>query len=253
MVSLHFTAILSLLSLVNASKFQPYPISELDPQSYKTYQTGDEINLQCINRQIDNGEHIFNEEGEIVYSPIFKCLENNKPFSFNYNIDSLKKCTVKFDDEIFHLFQLYLHKDAPFTCKFELRPNSGIYIPLDFSFRGNVLESHFDIDPNINLLMLHSNENELIAGTAFSSSLNTTKVIIGQNVEFNFNIKWPIANKHIINSENNIQAYYVASTNSKITWIFGIAGIFLGIVLTLIFSYKSINKKVQLSTWNKVE
>lgn len=162
------------------------------------------------------------------------------------------KCTVKFEDEIFHLFQLYLHKDAPFTCRYELRPNSGIYLPIDLSFRGNVLESHFDIDPNLNVVMLSNNENEIVAGSAFSSSTNTTKVIIGQNVELSFNIKWTNAHKEII-GDDNVGVYWIASRNPWLVWIYAAAGCCVGIILTLVVSYKRIGKKVQLESWSKVE
>jgi hypothetical protein len=242
------------ISSVFASKYQEYPLSELDSITYKPYAHGQSVPIQCIRRQIDNGEHIFDENGQIVYGQFFKCLETNKPLELTYLKDSNIKCTVKFEDEIFHLFQLYLHKDAPFTCRYELRPDSGIYIPFDLSFRGNVLESHFDIDPNLNVLMISNKENEIVAGTAFSSSANTTKVIIGQNVELNFNIKWANVQKTIYDQENNLAVYWISTGNSFINFIYGFSGLFIGIVLTFIISYKRIGKKVQANAWtNKVE
>lgn len=244
--------LLSSCSLAFASKYQPYPLSELDPITFSSYSKGQEVPIQCIKRQIDTGEHVFDEQGNILYSPFFKCLETNSPLSLKYMEDSKIKCTVKFEDEVFHLFQLYLHKDAPFTCRFELRPNSGIYLPVDLSFRGNVLESHFDIDPNLNLIMLGNNENEIVSGSGFSSSTNTTKVIIGQNVELNFNIKWLKLTKDLIN-DNNVNVYWIPSYNDWLLWIYAGAGLIIGMVLTFVFSYRRINKKIQLTTLNKVE
>lgn len=237
---------------VLASKYQPYPPSELDANTYKSYTKGQEVPLQCIRRQIDNGEHMFDTEGNIIFSPFMNCLETNSPFSLSYMQDSNVKCTVKFEDEIYHLFQLYLHKDAPFTCRYELRPNSGIYLPLDLSFRGNVLESHFDIDPNLNIVMLSNENNEIVAGSAFSSSTNTTKVIIGQNVELNFNIKWTNAHKEVLD-DDNVGVYWIASRNPWLVWIYAGAGCVVGVILTLVMSYKRIGKKVQLESWSKVE
>ena len=246
--------ILCLLSCnaVLASKYQPYPISDLDSTTYKPYTKGQPVPLQCIRRQIDTGEHVFDKEGNIVFAPFMNCLETNAPFSLSYMEDSNVKCTVKFEDEIFHLFQLYLHKDAPFTCRYELRPNSGIYLPIDLSFRGNVLESHFDIDPNLNVVMLSNKENEIVAGSAFSSSTNTTKVIIGQNVELSFNVKWTNARKELID-DDNVGVYWIASRNPWLVWIYSAAGGCVGIILTLVVSYKRIGKKVQLESWSKVE
>lgn len=239
-------------STVLGSKYQEYPLSELDPTTYKPYKKDQAVPLECIRRQIDTGEHMFDETGEIIYSPFANCLETNSPFSLKYMDDSQIKCTVKFEDELYHLFQLYLHKDAPLTCRYELRPNSGIYLPLDFSFRGNVLESHFDIDPNLNLVMLSNKQNEIIAGTGFSSSTNTTKVIIGQNVELNFNIKWSSIEKEVIN-DDNVGVYWITTRNPYLTWIYASSGFFVGVILALVFSYKTVNKKVQNNVWNKVE
>lgn len=246
-------AILIYSTFTNAAKYQTYPITELDPTNYKTYESGDEVKFECIRRQIDNGEHLFDEQGNIIYAPFAKCLETNAPFQFSYLKDSRFKCTVKFEDELFHLFQLYLHKDAPLTCRFELRPNSGIYLPIDLSFRGNVLESHVDIDPNLNVLMIANDEGEIISGSAFSSSTNTTKVIIGQNVELNFNVRWNKLEKEWIN-DDNVGVYWILSNNKWIKWIFATAGFVVGIIVTIISSYRRINKKVQLSQLsNKVE
>ncbi|KGK36530.1 hypothetical protein PP714_11445 [Lacticaseibacillus paracasei] len=243
------------LPLTWASKFQEYPLSELDVSTYKPYSAGNTIPIECIKRQIDNGEHVFDDKGEIVYAPFMSCLESNAPLSLKYMEDSNIKCTVKFEDEIFHLFQLYLHKDAPLTCRFELRPNSRIYVPVDFSFRGNVLESHFDIDPNVNVLLLSNKDNEIVSGTAFSSSGNTTKVIIGQNVPLSFNIKWLSIGRDIYDTENNLVAYWLPAPNNSLYYIYAISGLIVGIVFTFLFSYKRIGKKVEAAgaTWNKLE
>ncbi|KAG0676783.1 hypothetical protein C6P40_001415 [Pichia californica] len=240
------------LSFASASKYQSYPLSELDPTKFSSYSKGQDVSLQCIRRQIDTGEHIFDDQGNILYSPFYKCLETNAPLSLKYMEDSNVQCTIKFEDEVFHMFQLYLHKDAPFTCRFELRPNSGIYLPIDLSFRGNVLESHFDIDPNLNMVMIANNENEIISGTGFSSSTNTTKVIIGQNVELNFNVKWSNLHKELIN-DDNVGVYWIPPRNPWLVWIYAGAGVVVGIVLTFLFSYRRINRKIQLESWNKVE
>lgn len=245
----------TLLTSITASKHEQYPLSELDKSSYSPYAKNDVIQLQCIQRQIDNGEHKFDENGEIIYLPALKCMETNKPMEFKYSKNENLKCTVKFDDEVFHLFQLYLHKDAPFTCRFEVKPNSGIYIPIDLSFRGNVLESHFDIDPNLNMLFITNYDDEIVSGTAFSSSFNTTKVIIGQKVELNFNIKWMKIKQTLYDETNQLFVSWIPNDySSYLCLIYSIAGFIVGIVLTVVISYKKIGKKVQSNSWTaKVE
>ncbi|KGK34705.1 hypothetical protein JL09_g6146 [Pichia kudriavzevii] len=83
------------LPLTWASKFQEYPLSELDVSTYKPYSAGNSIPIECIKRQIDNGEHVFDDKGEIVYAPFMSCLESNAPLSLKYMEDSNIKCTVK--------------------------------------------------------------------------------------------------------------------------------------------------------------
>lgn len=251
---MRFLAILiTLISVAIAAKYEQYPLSELDKSSYKPYSSGENVKIECIRRQIDNGEHVFDSEGNIVYVPFMKCLESNKPLQLNYMKNDNIKCTVKFEDEIFHLFQLYLHKDVPLTCRLEVRPNSEIYIPVDLSFRGNVLESHFDLDPNLNVLLLSNSENEIVSGTGFSSTTNTTKVIIGQNVELKLNVNWIKAKRTLLDEENNVGVYWLSLSNTFINWILLVSGITFGVISTLIFTYKRINNKIQTSTWNKVE
>lgn len=246
-------SLIALIYVAVAAKYEQYPLSELDRSSYKSYTNGENIKIECIKRQIDNGEHIFDADGNIVYVPFMKCLESNNPLQLNYMKNDNIKCTVKFEDEIFHLFQLYLHKDVPLTCRLEMRPNSEIYIPVDLSFRGNVLESHFDLDPNLNIILISNSENEVVSGTGFSSTTNTTKVIIGQNVELNLNVNWIKAKKTLMDEENNIGVYWLSLNNSFINYFLVMSGMIFGIVVTLVFSYKRINNKIQNSTWNKVE
>lgn len=255
LLSLVSSLLLVCTPIALAAKHQVYPLSELEINTYESYKHKEEVKLQCIKRQIDNGEHVFDDNGDIVFEPFMSCLETNSPFSMHYMQDSNVKCTVKFEDEIYHLFQLYLHKDAPFTCRYEIRPNSGIYIPLDLNFRGNILESHFDIDPNVNLLMISNKDNEIVAGTGFSSSTNTTKVIIGQKVELNFNVRWTQLDKSQIGSEENglVNVYWIPSNNPYIGWIYAASGCIFGIVVSLVLSYRRVSKKIQLDTWNKVE
>ncbi|GME82260.1 unnamed protein product [Ambrosiozyma monospora] len=252
------TLLLTAASLTQAAKIQAFPQSELDSLSYlRSYKKDDVIPLECIQRQIDNGEHVFDKDGNIVYTSFPKCLETNKPLYFLYGKDEEIKCTLKFEDEVYHMFQLYLHQDVPFTCRYALRPDSKLYLPLDINLRGTVEESHFDLDPNVNILLLNNKEDELVAATAFSSSLNTTKVIIGDTVQFKFNIKWLKADKEI--TDKGFLFYKVPVLNSQLKLaIYSIASLLFGIVLSTVLGYKRLNRlvksrSVELGDFNKAE
>lgn len=193
------SALLTTLSLaaMTWAKVQEYPLYRLDPKTYPLHQNNDAVPIQCIKRQIDTGEHIFDKEtNEIVYHAFPSCFETNKPLSLAYGQDSSLACTIQMEDELFHMFQLYLHKDVPWTCRLETRKGSGVYVPIDIALRGDVAESHIDLDPNVNVIIQSiagdsdSSSGEIVAGTAWSSSLTTSKVIIGDLVKMTFNVHW---------------------------------------------------------------
>lgn len=263
-------------------KLQDYPLYHLDAQTYSMHKTGDAIPISCIKRQIDTGEHIFDPEtNEIVYGAFPNCLETNKPLEVEFGVDGIKECTIKMDDELFHLFQLYLHKDVPWTCKLESRKGAGVYIPIDISLRGGVMESHVDLDSNINMIIMSDNtddEGEIVSGAAWSSSGNTYKVIIGDMVKLRFNINWSNQSKGsiITNVDKELLPQpdgNLLEQSIKVSWIGGLRnksvfdsivntfGLFiitlaLGALFGIIASYKRLGRKMQANNddWiNKVE
>lgn len=268
---------------VQGLKIQEYPEYRLDSQTYPLHKDGEPIPISCIKRQIDTGEHMFDPEtNEIIYETFPKCLETNKPFQLEFGLNSLKECTVQMDDELFHMFQLYLHKDVPWTCRLESKKDSGVYIPMDIAIRGNVMESHVDLDSNINMIIITENDDndqgEIIAGTAWSSSRNTSKVIIGDQVKLRFNLNWsnqlkgstinnvdkeavPLDNGDLI--EKSIKVFWLGELRNKSIFdsminIFGffIITLSLGALFGVIASYKRLGQKIQATNndWmNKVE
>ncbi|KAG7718274.1 hypothetical protein KL931_003698 [Ogataea haglerorum] len=141
-------ALLLLAGSALAGKIRPFPDPEDDISRLPVYAPSDAVPLQCNARQIDNGEHKFDPQGNVVYADFLKCQETAQPLALKYGLNEQIECTVKFEDEIYHLFQLYLHNDAPFSCKVDIKPKSGVSVPIVFQFRG-VVEERFrnDVSP----------------------------------------------------------------------------------------------------------
>ncbi|ODV83647.1 hypothetical protein CANARDRAFT_202841 [[Candida] arabinofermentans NRRL YB-2248] len=244
------------ISVVTCKSIDSYPVSNLDNSKYKPYKKNDNLQLECISRHIDNGEHQFDNNGNIIYLPFPKCQESSKSLEFQYGVDdSFKQCTFKINDELYHLFQLYLHQDSPFTCRLKyamnLNLNDGlnddsddVYIPLNLNLRGTVQESHFDLDPFINVLIVKSN-GFIISGVGFSSSLNSTKVIIGDLITLNFNIRW-IEVESTVNDNTLLFALPKLSINKSIYIFTLICVTFIGVVLGITLSYYRVVKRVQI-------
>ncbi|EMG49770.1 hypothetical protein G210_5408 [Candida maltosa Xu316] len=138
-----------------------YPIDSKGeiPTNIKPYIKGQDVPFDCIQRNIDNGEHKFDDKDKIIYGPFPKCKETNKPLMFQYGINQDLNCTIQFTDELYHLFQLYLHEDVPFSCRLPLSSEplsiekGGASIPLTFNFRGTLSDSHIDIDHSMNVVL----------------------------------------------------------------------------------------------------
>jgi len=253
-----------------AAQIEPYP--KLDDgttiETFPMYHDDDKIALECSKRQIDTGEHFFNEKGDIIYIPFMDCQETKKPLELNYNVDEQISCTVKFEDKLYHLFQLYLHQDAPFTCRIPVRPDSGLYIPLDIQVRGNIMESHFDLDPNIAIQMFTDGDGTIVSSTSFSTSINTTRIIIGDTVELNFDVIWTPLKKAVpqileedgtsktkLEQQKYITSYHLPDKrNQRVLYFFtAVIGASFGSVVTTILLYKRLNRKLRQSYSDKLE
>ncbi|KAK6459117.1 uncharacterized protein RJT20DRAFT_124282 [Scheffersomyces xylosifermentans] len=197
------SAILIGASLLSMAKCQFFPLNRKEeiPVNLVPYKLGQEVYIDCITRSIDNGEHKFDEQERIIYAPFPICKETNKPLSFQYGVSEDFNCTLSISDELYHLFQLYIHEDAPFSCRLPLSSEAnylekgGAYVPLTFNFRGEIHDSHLDIDTALNVLLTkpaNSNpeENTFISSIAYSSGTNTTRIVIGDSMTLSLAVRW---------------------------------------------------------------
>lgn len=178
------------LGLVSAS--ETYPKIEANSAS-TPYKKSDLINdLQCIERQIDTGEHKFDADNNIMYGLFPVCIETGEPLALNYGVNNRFNCTFMLTDEIYHLFQLYIHEDSPFSCKaHDHKGKTGGLIPLTFNFRGNLESSHLDIDNKLNIIGTYDKEKGSIGSLiGYSSGSTTSKFIIGDKFSLEINQVW---------------------------------------------------------------
>lgn len=139
--------------------------------------------------------------------------------------------------EFFHVFQLYIHEDVPFSCRIPYskkvrgtpvgdkvkrhgdhadegvastapvaaqattvgkkiistpkKPSNTIYIPLTFVIRGVIQESHLDIDPAINVVLLsNTTAGRVNSAVAFSSGSSVQRFIIGDSLPLRIATRW---------------------------------------------------------------
>lgn len=189
--------LLLILPLVSA-QFFPLTKNGDIPTNIEPYENGQHILMDCISRNIDNGEHNMDSQERILYVPFPTCKETNQPLTFKYGVNEDFNCTITFDDELYHLFQFYIHEDSPFSCRIPLSTEQnylekgGASIPLTFNFRGEIHESHLDVDPNMNVLFTtpKSNIKTIISSVAYGASTNATRVVIGDEFPIHFSVKW---------------------------------------------------------------
>ncbi|PVH14509.1 uncharacterized protein CXQ87_002650 [Candidozyma duobushaemuli] len=181
---------------------QFYPLNRKgEIPTIQPYTFGQDVFIDCITRNIDNGEHKFDSNDRIVYGAFPVCKESGKPLSFHYGVSEDINCTISFTDELYHLFQLYIHEDSPFSCRIPLSTEAnslesgGAYIPLTFNFRGEIHDSHLDIDNHMNLIIMKPPTNQperqtVISAVAWSSGTNATRVVIGEDVTLEIGVRW---------------------------------------------------------------
>lgn len=236
------TPVLALASLVSPILAEKYPtLPKTAP--VKPFTEGDLIPIQCIQRQIDNGEHRFDSNNNIIYGSFPVCSETGKPFSLKYGVSESVNCTVVLTDELYHLFQLYIHEDAPFSC--HLPNNLGIddkslegFIPFPLNLRGNLESSHLDIDTTLNVILQGGADEDIVAAVAFSAGSETHRYIIGDLLTFQFDINWFKASK-----KNDLYALDLGYTSTNVICI-GILSLFGGAALTFGLLYGWFNRKL---------
>lgn len=224
---------------------EPYP--KVSYASAAPYKKNDMIPLDCSKRQIETGEHFFDEKGNIIYQHLPKCKETGEPPSLLYGKDQQMKCTITMEDKVYHLFQLYIHKDAPLTCRLETKPDTGAYIPLDLTFRGDVLESHIDLDPNLTVLLYTDKDGTIVTGASFCSSSNTTKVVIGDEVTLQFDVRWNVLRRTLAANTEPFYYYQLPTNNGSWPYVLlALASALVGAIASTVYNSRR-TKRLQLS------
>ncbi|CAZ84711.1 unnamed protein product [Tuber melanosporum] len=177
-----------------------------EPEPLK-YTPGDQISVQCLNRTIDTGEHVQDEKtGVLQYIPFATCNETGRPLEVKFLEDGEVNCTIPFlSDEMFHLFEFYVHHDSPLACRVPVRPLGGErdlekksdeeYVPLVFALAGKLETSHIHLATNMNVLFhLTSPTSGVIdSGAAYSispMSSDLTRIIIGDPLLLRLKVHW---------------------------------------------------------------
>ncbi|KAI5783881.1 hypothetical protein DFH27DRAFT_487785 [Peziza echinospora] len=192
------------------------------------YKAGDPLEVSCLNRTADTGEHISDSHGTLQYIPFPVCNETQTPLTLNYLSETPLTCTItELSEDFFHLLELYVHADSPLTCRIPRRPlgnhhsltNGGSassslasveggqeWTPLVISIAGKFEISHLHIANHVNMLFHVSSSTgnpefregdedlSIDSATAYSTSplhaAQTTKVIIGDPLPLYFTPRW---------------------------------------------------------------
>lgn len=195
-----FLSLLSLFSAVLALQWYPLNQKGEVPQ-IEPYVRGQDVFIDCIARNIDTGEHKFDSGGRIVHTSFPTCKETGKPLAFRYGVLEDVNCTFDLSDELYHMFQLYVHEDAPWSCRIPLSSaahsveQGGAYIPLTFNLRGEVHESHMDIDTRMNMIVVtpHSRDpahQSVVSAVAWSSGTRAIRTVIGDSLTLQVAVRW---------------------------------------------------------------
>ena len=188
-----------------------------DAASKPGYSKGTAVPVSCLNRTVEDGQHISDASGGLQYIPFPVCNETGVSLFFAYGEPTTQTCTIdSLDDDLYHLLEFYVHNDAPLACRIPSYPLSSSpsnkkdassiadaspstqWTPLTFALQGTLQLSHIHLHTSINVLLHSSPSNSLIAGTAYSLPNITTetpspegsKVIRGEPLTFTFNIGW---------------------------------------------------------------
>lgn len=195
------TAAAAIVGSVVAATPQWFPLNRKgEVPEIQPYTLGLDLLIDCISRNIDTGEHNFDSNGRIVYTAFPTCKETGKPLAFAYGVSEDVNCTITFLDEMYHMFQLYVHEDAPFSCRIPFSTEAhylesgGAYVPLTFNLRGEVHDAHMDIDPVMNAIFVtpELEPGAVVSAVAWSSGTNATRVVIGDLLTLQVAARWEL-------------------------------------------------------------
>lgn len=191
-------------------------------QQISAISVGDPVKVSYISRNIDNGEHKFDENNNIIYNRFPTCRETGKPLELRFMKDEKINCTFSLVDEQFHLFQMYIHEDVPWSCRLTVgtkdeqeKENLGsdgldldddedhgavkttsYNVSVPFIMNAELHESHLRIDPRINLLLVANDGNDgsfkLKSGVGFGNGDPEARkrYVIDDDINFEFNVYW---------------------------------------------------------------
>ncbi|KAF8464021.1 hypothetical protein BDZ91DRAFT_697919 [Kalaharituber pfeilii] len=180
------------------------------------YHPGNLLDISCLNRTIDTGEHVSDSHGTLQYLPFPTCSETNLPLQLSFLSETPLNCTIPIlSDELYHLLEFYVHADSPLTCRIPRRPLGGErdltsakagtsggeeWIPLVISLAGKIELSHVHISNHLNLIVhiasdeTSSNGMTIDSASAYSisplSRAYQTKVIPGSPLPLHFFVRW---------------------------------------------------------------
>lgn len=235
------TPLFLFISLAIAEVYPQLPSSKNQQPHITPFSLNSKIPISCIQRQIDNGEHKFDAKGEIIHSSFPKCRETGEPFTLEYDVSGVKNCTIELTDENYHLFQLYIHQDVPFSCRLPIGLNSELFVPFTLNFRGLIETSHLDIDTTMNVLIHKTAQGGVISSIGYSSGGNVSRYIIGDFMPIRFHVQW-IDEYHV----DGLYHYDVKVDNKSSGFII-IIGLICGViggVVVLVSMYGVFNRRL---------
>lgn len=144
---------------------------------------GERIGVECVNRTIDTGEHITNSKGELQYNPFPTCNETGRPLELVFGSEVDINCTIaEVSDPLFHLFEFYIHNDAPLSCRLASVPasshasvSSPSYTTLQIALSGTLQLSHLHINPQLNVIVHTTSSGDSEADSGPASSKRKSK------------------------------------------------------------------------------
>ncbi|KAM3419597.1 hypothetical protein BST61_g2936 [Cercospora zeina] len=201
-------------SLAAASSHSQQPLT-----SERIYKVGDKIPVTCLNRTVETGEHITDENNQLVYIPAFTCNETGRPLELIFGVERDINCTIDFiDDPFFHLLEYYVHNDVPLTCRIPTKPLapsvlkedfekstkdltegqgslSDIYTPMIIALAGTLQLSHLHVATHLNVLVHAAPKSvapgTIAAATAYSISRDPpSRIVIGDPLPLQFSVRW---------------------------------------------------------------
>ncbi|KAK2731787.1 hypothetical protein FQN57_003167 [Myotisia sp. PD_48] len=169
-----------IISLSNGAQ-----LTYLSHPAQHLYNHGDSLPLSCLNRSIDDGQHITDVAGNLQYIPFPLCNETAQPLTFHYGVSERIICTIdSLSDSLYHLLEYYIHSDVPLSCRISTLPfghvipptpqdvaaaaeaqthdepklgaSTKAFTPLTFALQGTLQLSHLHIWTNTNVILHRS-------------------------------------------------------------------------------------------------